>query len=547
MGIRDRFRAVGLGVLDRARDFISEDDPIVEPLEKAEPKTNSLVPQPPTDDPQALYYDPFLLLEYLGWRDRPSALTYDVLKSMVYKTPVYTAIHQTRLSQVRNFCQIQHDPREAGLYIRLRDKDKKPSAKDKIRMRDMEDWLINTGSTKALERDNFETALTKIVDDSMCLDQVAIEIVRNQKGEPADWYAMDGATIRIADVPPYSPHEKGNGKPRIAYVQVYNETIVTDFTIEELCFGVRNPRSDIRVQGYGLPEGEMAANIITSLLHSQAYNAKFFTSGSTPKGLLNLPGLPDKKLRAFQRQWHMVASGILNAWRTPFLNAQDIQYVDLHSSNRDMEFSEWMNFLIKIFCAICKFDPAEINFIYGNTGQKGAMFQSPVEQRIKESKDRGLRPILRAVATWFNRYLIWPLAEEYELAFSGIDPRAIEHWTDISKKQVTFMKTVDECRAEFDLEPMPDGKGEVILDPTWLQFNQQQEMAAQQEEGAPEEDQTGGMLEQWPGDESEMEEEGGEMEAGGEEEEEEARKSSKPTSRVHELRKGRKIYYDIEV
>jgi len=487
-------------------------------------------PKPPPEgdaaDPKALAYDPFLLLEQLGYKDRPSSITYDTLQSMAYRVSVYTAILQTRIAQVRNFSQVQHDKRQPGFRLRLRDEEAKPSSSDRRVMGEFEEWFVNCGSTTHLGKDQFETFMIKLVRDALIYDQSCFEIVPNRKGVPVDFYAVDGATIRRADVK--QPIES---EDEVAYVQLYQGSVVADFTFKELCFGVRNPRTDIRVQGYGMSELEMGIHLITSLLHSMSYNAKFFTQGSVPKGVLNFPGIPDSKLRGFQRAWHQVVSGTLNAWRTPILNAQEVQYVDLHQSNRDMEWSAYNDLLIKLFSAICLINPSEYNFDYGNAGQSSQMFQAPAMQRIKEGKDRGLRPLLKAIAGWLNRYVLWQMdgLDKYELIFTGIDPMEGEKAVALAKQEVTSYKTVDEVRAEHDLEPIPDGKGACILDAQWTQFASQQDMAAQQEggEGGPyeqepdqaegDEDDWQGLLSQWggQGDEDEEQEQGGPPQGGG--------------------------------
>ncbi len=55
--------------------------------------------------------------------------------------------------------------------------------------------------------------------------------------------------------------------------------------------------------------------------------------------------------------------------------------------------------------------------------------------------------------------------------------------------EVTKIKTIDEIRAEMDEPPLPDGQGEIILDPTFLQNIQGQQMA---EEGGDEDGFGGG-------------------------------------------------------
>lgn len=75
-------------------------------------------------------------------------------------------------------------------------------------------------------------------------------------------------------------------------------------------------------------------------------NTKFFTQGSAIKGLINIKGaIPDRQLRAFRRMWYSMVTGAHNAWKTPIVNADEIQWLSMHSTNREMEYAQWMDWL----------------------------------------------------------------------------------------------------------------------------------------------------------------------------------------------------------
>jgi hypothetical protein len=136
--------------------------------------------------------------------------------------------------------------------------------------------------------------------------------------------------------------------------------------------------------------------------------------------------------------------------------------------------------LIKISAAMLTIDPAEINFKYGNTGQRSQMNESANKEKITESKERGLRPLLRFLETQINQYIIWPLNESFEFKFMGLDSKTRDEMADLNNKLVKTVRTIDELRAEDNLPPLPEGKGEIILDPTWLQFATGKDQAAMQ-------------------------------------------------------------------
>ena len=454
-----------------------------------------LPPEPATEDPKALLYDPFALIDQLGYRERPSGLTYNTLRDMSKRVPTYTAVLQTRINQVSSFAQRQKDKRDPGFGIILRDEKATPSKQDKIRSRQLEDLMLQTGSQWHPGRDNLRVFLRKLARDSLVLDQGCFEIQRNRKGDPCAFYALDAATVRLADVPPSADNILDPNQ--VKYVQVYDEVIISEFAAHEMAFGVRNPRTDIRANGYGFSELEMLINVITASLWSFEYNKRMFSNGSMVNGVLNFKGsVPDKKVDAFRRQWKMMIAGVSNAHRVPMTNVDELQWVDFQKNNRDMEYGAWMDWLIKVTCAVMQFDPAEINFNYGNSGQSSQMFASPVDNKLKASKDRGLRPLLSDIEEWINVHIVWPLDPYFEFAFLGMDAKSSDQAIEQGKKRAEYIMTVDELRAEDDLEPLPDGKGEVILNPVWLQNSQAKDQAAQQEEmgGMPgEEDGQGDM------------------------------------------------------
>lgn len=448
---------------------------------------NSPVPdEVAQQDPKSLFWDPYAIVEQLGYKDRYSPLTYGTLRQMAYRMPVASAIIQTRAHQVASFCRPQRDRYGLGYRIQLRDSRKAPTKEDTKWAQQMSALMQRTGVTdNPRGRDNLETMCKKLVWDSYSYDQIGIEVVPDREGRPAEWYAVDGSTLRIADSA--STRVNADDKNAIRHVQVYDGMVISEYNQAELAFGVRNPRTDLRLFGYGVSELELGITTITALLFGFQYNQKQFTQGSIPKGLLNLKGVvQEKQLRAFRRYWGMMTSGIENAGRMPVLNAEEVQWLPMMPSNRDMEYNAWIDFQIKVLCGLFLMDPGEINFRYGNTGQASTLGEASNKEKIVESKERGLRPMLRFIADIFNRFIIWPINEAFEFEFVGLDARTHEQIAELNGKQVKTIRMIDELRAEDDLPPLEDGKGQIILDPTWLQYAQGIDGAGEEgEEGEP--------------------------------------------------------------
>lgn len=434
-----------------------------------------------TKEPKTLFWDPFAIIEQLGYRDRPSPITYGTLKAIFFRTPVVAALIQLRINQIASFSSVSHDRYSLGFRIKARDTEKESTPAERKWAQQCETLLMRTGVTdNPRGRDNMEEFLRKLAWDTLIYDQMCFEIVPNKKGIPAEWYAIDASTIRIADTASLQMNEDLDKTVR--YVQIYDQMIIAEYTQEELCFGIRNPRSDLRAYNYGVSELEIMMQTVTSMLWAWEYNQRAFSQGSVHKGILNFKGaVPEKQMKAFQRHWYTMLSGVENAWRTPITNAEDLQWISMHQSSRDMEYNAWMDFLIKVVCSIYQTDPVELNFKYGNAGQKSTMNEQSNREKITESRERGLRPLLRFMATQINQHIIWPMNENFEFAFVGLDSKTQDEVADLNQKRVKTFRTVDELRAEDDLPPLPDGEGAVLLDPVWMQARNMKQQQEQQQ------------------------------------------------------------------
>lgn len=428
-------------------------------------------------------FDPFDLVAVMGYRDKPSPLTFPALETVGASVPVIADIVKTRQSQVCMFVGRPENRHASGFKVRPRDQAqrRKASKAGDRKAEELTKILLNCGRTEPdtdhAENEPLLTFAKKSIRDTLIFDQWAWEIVPDRRGDPAYFAMLDPSTVRLVD-----PGLRQPGDPYA--VQVINGMIVSDFQPEELAFCIRNPRSGIRVYGYGQSETETLVREITGMLWGIEYNRGFFSRGTATKGILNFKGaIPDRHLQAFRRQWYSMVSGVNNSWRTPITNAEELQWINMQLTNRDMEYSAWMDWLTKIACARFQIAPEEVNFSYGNTGQNQAMGQAPLEEKLKASRDLGLRPLVRFFFDELNRNFLWRLEPDFEAVPIGLDEKGEEAEAALLQQLTMFGMTVDEARESLELDPMPDGKGECILNPTWLQFAGQLDMQKQQEQG----------------------------------------------------------------
>jgi phage portal protein BeeE len=462
----------------------SDEDVPFESMHKA--LTEGGLAQPTEEKPRALFHDPYSVMDWGGWRQRPSSLTYESLRQMSVQNTVIAAIITLRTNQLAQFARPQQGVYDKGYRIVLRDRRdnaKSMTTQEQKMAAELEAMLETTAfllpDERPSDRDSFRTFLKKGVRDTLVYDQFCFEKIRDRAGRPSRFVCLPGETIRpaVADVEHMTPEQL---RDRVSYVQVYDNTVISEFGVDDLAWCIMNPRSDLRTNGFGFAPTEQIVRLVTAWLYGFEYNTRFFTQGSAVKGVLNIKGaIPDRQLRAFRRMWYTMISGVQNAWKTPILNSEDIQWISMHANNREMEYGSWMDWLTKLTCAIYGIDPTEINFIFGNTGQKGGLNQSrPNAEEVVESKDKGLTPLADHIADAINRHLIWEMAPELEFSFTGLDAKAEKNERERRTVEVEKWKMVDEIREEQDLPPMPNGEGQVILNPVWLQAKQGAEAMA---------------------------------------------------------------------
>lgn len=448
----------------------------------------NLVKSMPAHDPKVMYTNPLSLIDATGYKDRPYSLSYDILNKMATKNSVVGAIILTRVNQVSNFTRPARFSEDGfGFEIKLRDPKASPTDEQKKVILALELFLENCGFDDDMDRDNFDTFVRKLVRDSLTYDQCCFEVVPDRKGRPAEILAVDAKTIRAASErdkdSTYS--EYSNDPAKVKWVQVVNETISAVFNSSELAFGVRNPRTDIDIQPYGFSELEQIIHQVTAHLFAEEYNSRFFSQGGTTKGIINLKADPSQvnteTFESFKRQWHAQVSGLTGAWKTPVMNVPGgLEYLNVSQSNREMEFEKWMNYLINICSAVYQIDPAEVNFPNnGGVGGKGtSLMEGGSDSKIKNSKDKGLKPLLTFLAHMINKYVIGQFSNDFIFTFRGLNENSERDQADLDSLAVKTYKTVNEIRAEHDEDPIENG--DILLDGVYVQYasmlkNQQQQ------------------------------------------------------------------------
>lgn len=389
--------------------------------------------------------------------DKPGSIDFDGLRTMVYNTPVLSAIVSTRIRQMQRFCQPSEDG-GPGFEIRHVDKEYEASDGEKDQLKLYSKFMQNGGfefnprRRRALGRDTFRAFGAKQMRDSLIMDSAPIEteMRRNRDTGMAGFYHVDGATIRLCTEEGY------DGDDKIFAVQVYEGRILTTYTLDQLVYEVRNPRSEINLGGYGMAETEILIRTVTALLNAISYNSDFFDKNSIPKGILNLVGeYGQEDLAVFRREWNALVRGVSNRRSLPILvsSSRDsaASYTPLNDAADEMAFGKWLTFLTSICCAVYNIDPSEIGF-ESFSASKSSLSGSDTEQKMEHSRDAGFRSHMAHFESVYSDFIVSVFNDDYCFRWVGLEEE--DQGRAWEAKKLTA--TVDEIRAHEGDPPHPN-------------------------------------------------------------------------------------------
>lgn len=464
---------------------------------------------------QSVFFDPNDLSgNGKGFKDSKGILSFEVLRRMG-NIHIIRSIVNTRIEQIQNFLHFSEDDQKEGFTIRkktslFKEEKKEISSAEKKKIEEIVEFLMNSGFNEKWDNiDDFQTFVRKIAFDSLTLDQLAFEVVRDKGWNIKKYRAVDASLIRFLDSVDPKQRERLEDYRLKGYLprfcMTWDEQILINPTTKEpilyypweLGFGIRNKSSDIRKNGYGTSELEILVELITGVLWSIQYNMNNFSIGSTPKGFINVKNanISDSNLNEFRQAWSQMMTGVRNAKRTPVINGIDLEWIDLDKSNREMEYQEWAQFLVIMVCSVYRIDPSELGFSFKNQAQ--LFGQDGQKARLQHSREKGLKPILIFLENIITKYIVSEIDEDYEFVFTGIEVEDEETQVNLDKTKLesgmVAMQDIFKKYSGREFDPDKD----IILNQVYQQVQtskQQQEMfgssvpGEMNEEGVPQDE-----------------------------------------------------------
>jgi hypothetical protein len=185
-----------------------------------------------------------------------------------------------------------------------------------------------------------------------------------------------------------------------------------------------------------------------------------------------------------------MVKGNRNSFQTPIMAGMDeVQWIPLTQSHSEMEFSMWLNYLVRMICAIYQIDPSEIGYGIKDEGRGGGLSGDNTKEKLANSRDKGFIPLMKFLQDFINKNIISNLDPEYKLEWVGLEDESDMARIARQKEEVQWKKSLNEIRAEDGLPPFK-GCDQLLLNPIY--FNWFSSMGMGPGMGGPEQMEAGG-------------------------------------------------------
>jgi len=252
-----------------------------------------------------------------------------------------------------------------------------------------------------MNEENARVLLDRTIDDLLILDAGVTENIRTLDGkEIIGLNSVDGATIR----PVYNEYGE-LGDP--AYKQVIGDKVVAEFSKEDMVYMMMNPQNDINYFGYGLSPIESILLQVQASLEADMYNIKSFTQSTVPPGMLDLGDMSEDEAKKFISVWRSTVQSNPHALKFVYGGSANKRFVPFNTSNKDMQYAEYLDWLTRIKLAAFGLSGLEANITQD-------VNRATAEVQYQISQSRGVQSVKRLIEEYFTRGIIWRIELENE-------------------------------------------------------------------------------------------------------------------------------------
>lgn len=299
---------------------------------------------------------------------------------------------------------------------------------------------------------SFHSFAQELVEDLLVLDAGVFEKVRNPKGEIAELWTIPGEYVWV------DATWDGTDPDRPRYYYVPDGVIRASYRNEDLVYMLNNPRT---ISAVGISPIEVLREVLDAELRALRYNRRIM-SNAPPEGVLNLgENARPEDVEKFESKWYSRTAGtggmsVVGGYR-------NLSWMPFRAANRDMQFAEWVELLIRCIAVVYGLSPMDLGITYD-------VNRSTAEQQTENTQDRGLRPLLDLFQRYITKEVVWDYGfggPENNLAFrfGSLNLRESQQKAAINKIAVggAPWKTINEARIMDGRAPVGDLEDEANI------------------------------------------------------------------------------------
>jgi HK97 family phage portal protein len=219
-----------------------------------------------------------------------------------------------------------------------------------------------------------------------------------------------------------------------------------------------------QMNGRGLSPVRSAWRQVLTHNEGARWNYALLKNSARPSGVLTAENdLTDEQIIQLKEQMAEFYSGSSRAGK-PAVLANGLKWQELSLSPVDMAYLEGKNSVARDICLALGVPPLLLH-IPGDTTYNN------VEQAKLSLYEETILPKANHLIDEMNRWLVPDFDPNIELyidvdAVQALEPRRQAKWNSVAKACGGVFLTVDEARAQMNLEPLPNGAGAVVVIPS---------------------------------------------------------------------------------
>jgi intein/homing endonuclease len=226
---------------------------------------------------------------------------------------------------------------------------------------------------------------------------------------------------------------------------------------------IKNGNSQFVAEGVWVHNSpvEQSIELITSLINTFAYNTGVFSEDRLPRGAILIDGDMDQEDVEMMEDYliGLMSGSPGSKYRIPIIpsglgkdKSGGIQWVSFQNSNKEMEFSQWTEFLWTSTAALFDTDLEELGI---RTQKSTSMMGENLAPRMEISKSRGLQSNLAFLTSHLNK-IINKVDSRFEIVFTGLEKDDVKQKNEARESELRTFKSINQVIKENDGSPVKE-------------------------------------------------------------------------------------------